>query len=505
MAKRSKTPSYIVNIPFQLSDGQEHRLQKWMDACEKIQNTCVKQARRQWYRLQRNHTFMALREKYWLAEDKNERKALVDEMFHYIVAYGLSENNLQAYINVERKKAFGSSIGADVVQKIATRVYQSVNKAIFKGKEIHYLKKGHIYSFEGKSAKANIIYQPEEHAVQIFKKTFPLQPLDEKDRYLMDSLCSDIKYCRVIREHGKHRDIFYLQLVMKGKPPAKVKLGDQECGADPGPSAVAFYTKTEAGYIVLAEGVEKYERMLAELQRRQDRKRRINNPEHYDANGQYVKGCKNPWVESKAMKQLKRQILNVYRLKRLFVKQCHGVLTNKIVSLAKVVYIEEMDWSSLAKRSSKPTEKSNKTVQTKTGNTVQKNKRKKRFGRSINKRSPGAFERILRQKMQRYGGAVQEVNTKEYCATQYDPTTQTKTKMPLNQRTVTINGKKIQRDMKSAYLLCHPNKTLTAPDFDACVADMDNFFKRHDEVVECIKQHGDPTRNFGLKDFLKDK
>lgn len=505
MAKRSKTPSHVVNILFWLSDGQERCLQKWMDACEKIHNTCVKHARRQWYRLQRNKSFMELRNKCFACEDKTERKALYKEMEQCIVAYGLTEYALQTYLNQERKKAFKGSIGANVVQKIATDVSKSVNKAIFCGTDIHYLKKGHIKSFEEKSSKTGIIYLPEQHTVRIFGKMFRLKPINEKDHYLLDSLCSDIKYCRVVREHGKHRDIFYLQLVMKGTPPAKIKLGNQECGFDLGPSVAAFYTDAEAGYVVLAEGVEKYERMLAKLQRRLDHKRHFNNPGHYDAKGRCIKGCKLPWIESKTMKQLKQQILNTYRLKRLFVKQCHGVLTNKIVSLANVVYIERMDWASLARRSSKPTEKSDKTVQTKSGKTVLKNKRKKRFGRSINKRSPGAFECILRQKMQRYGGEVKEVNTKEYCATQYDPITRVKTKIPLSQRTVTINGKQIQRDMKSAYLLCHPNKTLTAPDFDACVEYLDNFFKRHDEVVEYIKQHGDPTRNFGLKDFLRDK
>ena len=500
--KRSKTPSYCVTVRFDLSDGQYRYLEKAMSACEKVFNACMKHARRRWYYMQQNKEFMDLRQRYFDASVKKERIALAEEINHNMIAYGIDKNALQKFANVHRHKCLHDKIGSQVIQNVADDVYTSINKTIFCDTEAHYKKRNTLHSFSGKS-NANIFYDPETHTASVFKKRIPLKPLRKNDRYIAKALHSEVKYCRVVKEPAKGKNKYYLQIILKGSPPPKCELGDQIGGMDQGLSTAAIYTDKKASFHVLAEGVEGFEKEIAMLQRKLEHKKRCNNPDHYNADGTYKKGCKDPWVEAKAMKRIQQQLLNAHRRKRVFVAESHGHLANELVRLCKEIHIEQMNWRGFAKRSKKATEKSEKTVITKSGKTVKKNKRKRRAGKSIYRRAPGLFEQMLKIKMQYYGGDVIEVANATYCASQYDPITQEKNKLSLNQRTTEMNGKLAQRDIKAAYLLRYSNDTYTLPDFEAAKQNVETFFKRQDEVIEEIKRHGDITKNFGLRDFLK--
>lgn len=85
-----------------------------------------------------------------------------------------------------------------------------------------------------------------------------------------------------------------------------------------------------------------------------------------------------------------------------------------------------MDYAALAKRSSK-TERQDKPtdVVQKDGavKTVNKFKRRKRFGRSINRRSPSRFLSELKRKAESSGGTYAEVNTQTFKASQYNHVT----------------------------------------------------------------------------------
>ena len=54
---------------------------------------------------------------------------------------------------------------------------------------------------------------------------------------------------------------------------------------------------------------------------------------------------------------------------------------------------------------------------------IQKYKRKKRFGRSINRRAPARFLLELERKVESVGGVYAEVDTKEFKASQYNHVT----------------------------------------------------------------------------------
>ena len=85
--------------------------------------------------------------------------------------------------------------------------------------------------------------------------------------------------------------------------------------------------------------------------------------------------------------------------------------------------MEKMHFQALQKRAKETKRQEKKTeVKQKDGTVkvIQKYKRKKRFGRSINRRAPARFLLELKRKAEAVGGVYAEVDTKEFKASQSD-------------------------------------------------------------------------------------
>ena len=119
-------------------------------------------------------------------------------------------------------------------------------------------------------------------------------------------------------------------------------------------------------------------------------------------------------------------------------------------------------YKSLQKKAKK-TERQEKAsdIARKDGTTkkVYKYKRKKRFGKSLNSRSPALFLSLLEHKALALGGSFEKVKTRSYKASQYDHTTGRYVKIPLSQRGKVVGGHEVQRDLYSAFLIRNSNDT----------------------------------------------
>ena len=139
------------------------------------------------------------------------------------------------------------------------------------------------------------------------------------------------------------------------------------------------------------------------------------------------------------------------------------------------VYVEEMNFKALAKRAKK-TEKNEKG----------KFKRKKRFGKSILRKSPAMLISIVAQKLKYQGKELHKVNTWSVKASQYCHLDDTYKKKPLSKRwndfSESGNGR-IQRDLYSAFLLMCINKDLQSINKDLCTVEFENFKKLHDTEI----------------------
>ena len=143
-------------------------------------------------------------------------------------------------------------------------------------------------------------------------------------------------------------------------------------------------------------------------------------------------------------------------------------------------YVEQMNFAGLAKRAKK-TEKNEKG----------KFKKKKRFGKSILRKSPAMLLNIIDQKLKYQGKELHKVNTWAVKASQYCHLDDTYKKRPLSKRRndFSENGyEKIQRDLYSAFLLMCMNPDLESINKDMCNKEFESFKKLHDIEVERLSK-----------------
>ena len=121
---------------------------------------------------------------------------------------------------------------------------------------------------------------------------------------------------------------------------------------------------------------------------------------------------------------------------------------------------------------------------------IQKYKRKKRFGRSINRRAPARFLLELKRKAEAVGGVYAEVDTKEFKASQYNHVTDTYEKIPLSQREKEIGKRKVQRDLYSAFLIRNADLDFKHPDREKCEYEFEHFANLQDQLILKMKESG---------------
>ena len=161
-----------------------------------------------------------------------------------------------------------------------------------------------------------------------------------------------------------------------------------------------------------------------------------------------------------------------------------------------------MNFKALQKKSKK-TKRQDKAVSIKqkdgSSKMVRKYKRKKRYGHSIKNRSPGLMQADLKSKATQYGIPYYEIDIHQYRASQLHHDTGEYIKPTLSERFKTIEGCKVQRDLYSAFLICHTDDTLTAPDFKACHFDFPHFVKMQDTLISNKKKCGQTMKHcFGF-------
>ena len=134
--------------------------------------------------------------------------------------------------------------------------------------------------------------------------------------------------------------------------------------------------------------------------------------------------------------------------------------------LGDIFYIEEMNFKALQKRAKK-TEVSEKTG---------KYKKKKRFGKTIARRSPAAFVSILSRKVTALGGTFIKVKTSSFKASQYDHKADKCKKKELKERWhIFDDGTKVQRDLYSAFLLMNSDLLGLKSDRATCFNTFEQF------------------------------
>ncbi len=220
----------------------------------------------------------------------------------------------------------------------------------------------------------------------------------------------------------------------------------------------------------------------------------MSNPSLYDEIGKVKKGSKSKFVKSKHYKYLDRKRRVLYRKKKTYTLCKHNESLNKIIKDSNVIKIEDMIFQRLAKRSKNLERQDKPSIIN--GKEVYKFKKKKRFGKSINDRSPGLYKKRLEEKCKQYEVNLEILDTTKVKASQYEHDKDKYIKHKLSERTKLINNNIVQRDLYSAFLI--KNTINNQIDKNKCDKEFKRFLKNQDLEVKRLKSSNFKNKNFGM-------
>ena len=416
-----------------------------------------------------------------LTGNKKSDKEIWKQINNIRKQYHMSEYSF--YTDVQKmQKHFKDNIDSFTSQKIAAALWKSYDKLFYgNGKKVYYKKYGELNSLEGKSNKTGI---------RIINDTLVWNGLkipviiDYDNYYEYQAMQSKICYNRIIRKYVRNKYKFYVQVIFKGNPPAKVDIatgevkhciGSGDVGLDIGTRTIAISSQSDVKILELADRVQNIEDQKRRIMRKMDRSRRATNPNNYNEDGTIKKQGNKKVKLNKSKHYIKYQnaLKELYRKQADIRKYQHECLANYIISLGNKIYVEKMNFAGLQRRAQK-TEKNDKG----------RFKRKKRFGKSLANKAPSMLLTIINRKLGYFGEKLIEIDTFSAKASQFNHFDGTYTKKTLSQRWNDFNGIKIQRDMYSAFLIMNISDDLKSFDIDKCNDRFENFYRLHNLEVD---------------------
>lgn len=500
MAKAT-TDTCCLTLPLKLEKWQADRLEKRLEIARQIYNTLLRFELNKLHRLEESKEFIDLQTQLKETTDSTERNKLYKQLNKLRQDAGFSEYTFKTDIK-DFYKHFHDNIGSNVaVHGIASQVWAAFDRLFYgNGKAVHFKRRGEMtslrgYSATGKSGGVEIIFRGT--CIEWKGLKLPIK-LDSKNAYENEMLQRRVKYCRIVKKPGKTKSRWYVQLMLEGKPAVKVDKntgelrhpsGQGAVGIDIGPQTIAYVADDEVALKELADQVNNIEREKRILQRKLDRSRRATNPDNYAPDGKIKRGVKLTRNKSKQYLKLQRELAYLQHRQADIRKRQHNELANHLLSLGDRFYVEDMEWPTLTHRAKK-TEISEKTG---------RYKRKKRFGKSVGNKAPATLIGLLDVKLKSRGQAgVVKVPT-SVRASQYNHLTDDYHKKELGERWNNMpDGRRIQRDLYSAFLLQHINETQTGFDKDALSAGYERFVTLHDQCIEALRKKPKTPASMGL-------
>lgn len=483
---------FTVQFPLKTEKFQEDILDKRFEIGRQIYNSLVNITQKRYKEMIKTKTYRTLISQ--LSGDKTRDKDIWKQINEIRKQYGMSEYSF--YKDVQKlQHHFSKNIDSRTTKKIASNLWRAYEKLFYgNGKYIRYKRYGSLNLSEGESNTQGIRFRGDTILWNGLK--IPVV-IDYNNYYENQVLRSEIAYCRLIRKFVRKKYKYYVQIVFKGTPPIKVNnetgevkhyIGEGDVGIDIGTSTIAYSSATDVKILELADRVQNVENQKRKLLRKMDRSLRANNPDNYNEDGTIKKqgNKKVLWNKSNHYIKYQDELKELYRKQADVRKYQHECLANEIVSLGNNIYVEKMNFSGLAKKSTK-LEKNDRG----------KFKRKKRFGKSITNRAPSMLLEIIDRKLSYYGKRLIKIDTWSAKASQFNHFDGTYNKKKLSQRWNDFNGIRVQRDLYSAFLIMNVADDLKSFDINKCNERFEDFYQLHNLEVERLTGHKN-LRSIGI-------
>ena len=445
MGKRRQAPTFLLELPLMVTEGQAKHLRAHLEAGRQFYNAVLSEGQRRLRQMRADPAWKAARA--IPRSRKPERAAAFSRLREQ---YGFSEYALHQTATALRASWIAEHLDAVLAQTLATRAYHALNRVcVGKARRVRFKSRGRgLSSIENKRNDTGLRFvlpSPEEgNQGFLMWKGDALQALiDWNDPVVKYGLAHRIKYARLIQRRASSQraagadskgNRYSVQLALEGVPHHKPKhpVGSDTIGLDLGPSSVAVVPREgEASLAVFCEELKPDAKAIRRLQRKMDRKLRAANPENYDEQGRIKKRGKKKMVWKSSTSYQKSRQRKAGRERKLAAhrKSLHGRNVHEIVAVGNTILFEKISYKAWQKL----------------------------YGRSVGFRAPGMFVEMLRRTVASTGGSLTEVPTRSTRLSQWCHGCGKAVKKPLSQRwhTCPCGVGPVQRDLYSAFLAAY--------------------------------------------------
>jgi putative transposase len=449
--KRPLTPSFVLELPLQVSSKDRKTILARMEAGRQLYNACLGEAQRRVRLIRQSKAFQLA-----CAIPRNEaHKAERTKTFRQArEAHQFSDYDLQHYAIGIRSSWLGDHLHTHLTQKLATRAFEAAEKMLFgRTKRLRFKGQDQIPSLEGKSNETGIYYRDGLLLWDGLQLKAMLNPKDQVQHHgLKQRLGATtapygpaprIKYCRMIARKTKAgHQRFFVQLVLEGQPLAahlrKIDKPNKlpripHCsvngvvGLDLGPSTIAVVAEQAAFLEPFCGELKDQRAQIRRVQRRMDRSKRQSNSNNYEQNGRIKSGSRQ-WVFSKNYLKDRAYLADLQRREQAYRKNLHGKKINEILRLGNSFKFEKLSYKAWQKR----------------------------FGKSVGRNAPGYFVQELKRKAVSAGGSILEVSpVQTYLSSRCVCGLRQKKKLSERTHRCSQCGTTMQRDLFSAFLAQH--------------------------------------------------
>lgn len=518
---------HVVTVEANLPYPDKHKVFHYADLLRKAGNELVAVMKHNYEQLIRTKRYRKLKELYGkYSESKNEkaRKNIARQMAEMQKQYNVTWDYCRTSM-IPIKDKYG--IDAVFALSKAEDVWKGMEKCLFSnGEMIHFSSRGDLPVIRARQINRGIVIKVDDNKLAFkwngitfgtkYGDRFQNDEMNAVVNYLAQPEVIDRKAVESFKKNGKiistYRPCYaslvcerirgkcrvFIHITLEGRAFPKYdkngnkrhKYGVGVIGSDIGTQTVAYTSETEVGLKNMAErgsSIKTNERTERLLYRAMDRSRRAMNPGNYNEDGTIKKGRK-VWKNSKRYRKLREKHRALCRKNSINRHLAINEDINHLRSLGDVFVTEPKNASKLMK-------KAKETTVNKDG----KNNRKKRFGKSIKNRCGGYFQAQAERKFTSTGGAYHEVpNT--YRASQYDHTLDDYVKKKLSERMFYLsNGKRVQRDWYSSFLLFNIDFETDTIDKNKCNMNFDKLYEKQLTMIKIIKDNHIHVLNSGIK------
>jgi transposase len=359
--KRSKTPTFLLELPLQVNPQQAKHLRAHFEAARCLYNALLGEAMKRLKQMRADPRWQQAR--HIPKIHKQERAARFCALRE---EYGFSEYALHASATKARTAWIADHLDSNTAQKLATRAYQAANRVCLgQAKKVRFKSRG-LDSIEGKTNKQGlrfVLQAPKEghEGFLLFQQDRIRALIDWEDPVIKHGLDHPIKFVRLLRRRVSspqaqgadcegYRDS--AQLALEGVPYQKPRhqVGTATIGLDLGPSTLAMVPQEgEARLLSFCRELKTDRAWKRRLQRQLDRQRRANNPHNYEACGRVKKGKKR-WHDSRGYQKTRRRLASQEHKLAAHRKSLHGRLVHQIVQTGTTIITEKLSYKAWQKQ-----------------------------------------------------------------------------------------------------------------------------------------------------------